>query len=201
MGRQRGFFIMTYLGLQSPTITSLYGDELEVGSEAVVAIETSKGLRHVGGAYDPVFEAPPAVHEEIAEGASAFLAALFEGLFSRSSQTVYATSRGSQSCATATDQAVEPIAPLDRLRRTDQEIGSDIQVIVAAWKYSEKIHAVRAILRDRTGIAIVSAATCRSSHLSLPLKSSNLSPGDRLTLEIDNGEGGAAELSYSCCRA
>ena len=111
-----------------------YGDRLEAGPEAVVTIETTKGKRHIGGSYDAVFQAPEA-SEAVTPGAMTYVTSLYHDLFSRSGLTVYATGRALEDCQQAEDEA-SPLAPLDRLRQTRQQIGADLTEIVAAWKPS-----------------------------------------------------------------
>lgn len=164
-----------------------YGDRLEAGPEAVVTIETTKGNRHIGGSYDPVFQAPEA-SEAVSPGAVSYVASLYHNLFSRSGLTVYATGRGLEDCQQA-EQAASPLVPLDRLGLTHQEIGADLKEIVAAWKPSVQAHSVQAILRRQDGDAIARAETCGSAHVTLPLRPGDLHPNDALTLEIVDGQG------------
>jgi hypothetical protein len=165
-----------------------YGDRLEAGPEAVVTIETTKGKRHIGGSYDPVFQAPEA-SEAVSPGAMSYVASLYHNLFSRSSPTVYATGRGLEDCQQAEEEAL-PLVPLDRLGQTHQEIGADLKEIVAAWKPSAAPHSVQATLRGRDGNAIARADSCGSAHVTLPLRPGDLHPNDALTLEIVDGRGG-----------
>ena len=164
-----------------------YGDRLEAGPEAVVTIETTKGKRHIGGSYDPVFQAPEA-SEAVSPGAMSYVASLYHNLFSRSSPTVYATGRGLEDCQQAEEEAL-PLVPLDRLGQTHQEIGADLKEIVAAWKPSAPPHSVQATLRGRDGTAIARADSCGSAHVTLPLRPGDLHPNDALTLEIVDGRG------------
>jgi hypothetical protein len=164
-----------------------YGDRLAAGPEAVVTIETTKGKRHIGGSYDPVFQAPEA-SEAVSPGAMSYVASLYHNLFSRSSPTVYATGRGLEDCQQAEEEAL-PLVPLDRLGQTHQEIGADLKEIVAAWKPSAPPHSVQATLRGRDGIAIARADSCGSAHVTLPLRPGDLHPNDPLTLEIVDGRG------------
>lgn len=57
-----------------------YGDRLEAGPEAVVTIETTTGKRHIGGSYDPVFQAPQA-SEAVSPGAMTYIASLYHDLY------------------------------------------------------------------------------------------------------------------------
>jgi hypothetical protein len=164
-----------------------YGDRLEAGPEAVVTIETTKGKRHIGGSYDPVFQAPEA-SEAVSPGAMSYVASLYHNLFSRSSPTVYATGRGLEDCQQAEEEAL-PLVPLDRLGQTHQEIGADLKEIVAAWKPSAAPHSVQATLRGRDGNAIARADSCGSAHVTLPLRPGDLHPNDALRLEIVDRRG------------
>src|ERR1700723_3509229 len=117
----------------TPGACVLYGDRLEAGPEAVVTIETTNGVRHVGGQYDPVFEAPEAV-EAVSPGVGSYVGALYHNLFRKNALTVYATGRASllDAAGEAPDQCVpardgeSPLAPLDRLPRTRQRVGAGL---------------------------------------------------------------------------
>ncbi len=76
----------------TPGACVLYGDRLEAGPEAVVTIETTNGVRHVGGQYDPVFAAPEAV-ESVSPGVASYVGAFYRSLFAGSVMTAYATGR------------------------------------------------------------------------------------------------------------
>ena len=164
-----------------------FGDRLEVGPEAVVSMETMKGKRHIGGSYDPVFQAPQA-SEDVSPGAMSYLASLYNNIFNKSGLTVYATGRGLEQCAPG-DEEASFLVPLDRLSQTRQQIGADLAEIVAAWKPSLQPHSVRATLRGRDGNAIAQADTCGSAHVTLPLRPGDLHPNDILTLEIVDRRG------------
>jgi hypothetical protein len=178
----------------------LRGDRLEAGPQAVVTLETGSELRHVGGQYDPVFEAPQAV-ETVSPGVVAYIKSYYHRLFSKNVQTVYATGRANllagvdtlDKCVPATEEAL-PLAPLDRLRETHQRIGADLREIVAAWKPAEPMRSVRATLRGKEGNAIAHAETCSSAHVALPLPAGVAHPNDVLTLEIADGSRG--KLTY-----
>jgi hypothetical protein len=184
-----------------PGACVLYGERLEVGPEAVVTIETTNGVRHVGGQYDPVFAAPDAV-EAVSPGVSSYVGALYRSLFAESVMTAAATGRASLLDATgeAPDQCVpaqegaSPLVPLDRLGETRQRIGADLAEIVAAWKPSGRPHSVRAILRGKEGGVISQAETCSSAHVALPLRPGDVHPNETLTLEVVDGRGG--RLTY-----
>lgn len=185
----------------TPGACVLYGDRLEVGLEAVVTIETTSGVRHVGGPYDPVFEAPEAV-EAVSPGVGSYVGAFYRSLFAKSVLTAAATGRASlieaageapEHCA-PDREAAPPLAPLDRLAETRQRIGADLAEIVAAWKPSERPHSVRVILRGSEGRVISQAETCSAGHVSLPLPTGAMHPKETLTLEILDGRGG--KLTY-----
>jgi hypothetical protein len=169
-----------------------YGDRLEAGPEAVVTIETTKGKRHIGGSYDPEFQAPEA-SEAVSPGAMSYIASLYHNLFSRSGTSVYATGRGLGDCQEAGEEAL-PLVPLDRLGQTHQEIGADLKEVVAAWKPSAPPRSVQATLREGNGVVIARADACGEAHVALPLRPGDLHPNDALTLEIVDGRG--ARLDY-----
>jgi hypothetical protein len=175
-----------------PGMCILHGDRLEAGPQAVVTLETGSELRHVGGQYDPVFEAPPA-NETVSPGVVAYINSYYHRLFSKSAQTVYATGRALDATGEAPDQCVPaqktalPLAPLERLRDTHQRIGADLREIVAAWKPAEPFRSVQATLRGKEGNAIAQAETCSSAHVALSLPAGVAHPNDVLTLEITDG--------------
>jgi hypothetical protein len=177
----------------------LRGDRLEAGPQAVVTLETGSELRHVGGQYDPVFEAPQAV-ETVSPGVVAYIKSYYHRLFSKNVQTVYATGRALDATGEAPDKCVStqetapPLAPLDRLAVSRQRIGADLREIVAAWKPAEPMRSVRATLRGKEGNAIAHAETCSSAHVALPLPAGVAHPNDVLTLEITDGSRG--KLTY-----
>lgn len=171
----------------SPGRCIRYGDRLEVGPDAVVTIETTKGKRHIGGSYDAVFQAPEA-SEAVSPGAVSYLASLYHNLFSNSGLTVYATGRALEDCQQAKDEAL-PLAPLDRLSETHQQIGADLREIVAAWKPSVQPQSVQATLHGKDGNVIARAESCAGGHVALPLRPGDLHPDDPLTLEIVDGRG------------
>jgi hypothetical protein len=175
----------------------LYGDRLEAGPEAVVTLETTNGVRHVGGQYDPVFDAPEAV-EAVAPGVASYVGAFYRNLFAGTVMTAAATGRASLLDATdkcvPAEEAPSPLDPLDRLGETRQRIGADLAKIVAAWKPSGQPHSVRAILHGKEGRVISQAETCSSGHVALPLRPGDIHPNDMLTLEVVDGHGG--RLAY-----
>jgi hypothetical protein len=177
----------------------LRGDRLEAGPQAVVTVETGSEFRHVGGQYDPVFEAPPA-NETVSPGVVAYINSYFHRLFSKNVQTVYATGRALDATGEAPDKCVStqetapPLAPLDRLAVSRQRIGADLREIVAAWKPAEPMRSVQATLRGKEGNAIAHAETCSSAHVALPLPAGVAHPNDVLTLEITDGSRG--KLTY-----
>jgi hypothetical protein len=177
----------------------LRGDRLEAGPQAVVTVETGSEFRHVGGQYDPVFEAPPA-NETVSPGVVAYINSYFHRLFSKNVQTVYATGRALDATGEAPDKCVStqetapPLAPLDRLAVSRQRIGADLREIVAAWKPAEPMRSVQATLRGKEGNAIAHAETCSSAHVALPLPAGVVHPNDVLTLEITDGSRG--KLTY-----
>jgi hypothetical protein len=185
----------------TPGACVLYGERLEVGPEAVVTLETTNGVRHVGGQYDPVFAAPEAV-EAVSPGVSSYVGALYRSLFAGNVMTAAATGRASLLDATdeAPDQCVpaqegaSPLIPLDRLAVTRQRIGADLSKIIAAWKPSAHPHSVRAILRGKEGGVISQAETCSSGHVALPLRPGDIHANETLTLEVVDGRGG--KLTY-----
>jgi hypothetical protein len=189
----------------TPPVTAgmciLNGDRLEAGPQAVVTLETGSAFRHVGGQYDPVFEAPQAV-ETVSPGVVAYIKSYYHRLFSKSAQTVYATGRANLLDATgeAPDKCVPAqegaphLAPLDRLAESRQRIGADLQEIVAAWKPAEPMRSVRATLRGKEGNTLAHAETCNSAHVALPLPVGVAHPNDVLTLEISDGSRG--KLTY-----
>jgi hypothetical protein len=183
----------------TPGMCILNGDRLEAGPQAVVTLETGSDFRHVGGQYDPVFEAPPA-NETVSPGVVAYINSYFHRLFNKNVQTVYATGRALAATDEAPDKCVPtqetapPLAPLDRLRDTRQRIGADLHEIVAAWKPAEPMRSVQATLRGKEGNAIAQAETCGSGHLALPLPAGVTHPNDVLTLEITDGSPG--KLTY-----
>ena len=177
----------------------LRGDRLEAGPQAVVTLETGSELRHVGGQYDPVFEAPQAV-ETVSPGVVAYIKSYYHRLFSKNVQTVYATGRALDATGEAPDKCVStqetapPLAPLDRLAVSRQRIGADLREIVAAWKPAEPMRSVQATLRGKEGNAIAHAETCSGAHVALPLPAGVAHPNDVLTLEITDGSRG--KLTY-----
>ena len=185
----------------TPGACVLYGDRLEAGPEAVVTIETTNGVRHVGGQYDPVFEAPEAV-EAVSPGVASYVGAFYRSLFTGSVLTAYATGRASLLDATGeapdkcipAQEAASPLAPLDRLAETRQRIGADLAKLVAAWKPSGQPHSVRAVLQRKDGRVIGQAETCSTGHVALPLRPGDIHPNETLTLEIVDGQGG--RLTY-----
>jgi hypothetical protein len=185
----------------TPGACVLYGDRLEAGPEAVVTIETTNGVRHVGGQYDPVFAGPEAV-EAVSPGVGSYVGAFYRSLFTRSVLTAAATGRASLLDATGeapdkcvpAQEAASPLAPLDRLAETRQRIGADLTKIVAAWKPSGQPHSVRAILHGKEGGVISQAETCSSGHVALPLRPGDIHPNETLTLEVVDGRGG--RLTY-----
>jgi hypothetical protein len=185
----------------TPGACVLYGDRLEAGPEAVVTIETTNGVRHVGGQYDPVFAAPEAV-ESVSPGVASYVGAFYRSLFAGSVMTAYATGRANLLDATgeAPDkcvparEAASPLAPLDRLAETRQRIGADLAKIVAAWRPSGQPHSVRAILHGKEGGVISQAETCSSGHVALPLRPGDIHPNETLMLEVVDGRGG--RLTY-----
>jgi hypothetical protein len=185
----------------TPDMCILHGDRLEAGPQAVVTLEIGSESRHVGGQYDPVFDAPPA-KETVSPGVVAYINSYYHKLFSKNAQTVYATGRATLLDATdeapdkcvPTQETAAPLAPLDRLRDTHQRIGSDLQGIVAAWKPAERMRSVRATLRRKEGDAIAHAETCSSAHVTLPLPNGVAHLNDVLTLEISDGSPG--KLTY-----
>ncbi len=97
-----------------------HGDRLEAGPEAVVTLETTNGVRHVGGQYDPVFDAPEAV-EAVAPGVASYVGAFYRNLFAGTVMTAAATGRAASStrrrkCVPA-QEAPSPLDPLDRSAR------------------------------------------------------------------------------------
>jgi hypothetical protein len=187
--------------LATPGACVLYGDRLEAGPETVVTVETTNGVRHVGGQYDPVFEAPEAV-EAVSPGVGSYVGALYHNLFRKSALTVYATGRASllDAAGEAPNQCVpardgeSPLAPLDWLAETRQRIGADLAEIVAAWKPSGLPHSVRAIRQGKEGGVISQAETCSSSHVALPLRPGDVHANETLTLQVVDGRGG--RLTY-----
>jgi hypothetical protein len=185
----------------TPGACVLYGDRLEAGPEAVVTLETTNGVRHVGGQYDPVFAAPEAV-EAVSPGVGSYVGAFYRSLFTRSVLTAAATGRASLLDATGktpdkcvpAQEAASPLAPLDRLAETRQRIGADLTKIVAAWKPSGQPHSVRAILHGKEGGVISQAETCSSGHVALPLRPGDIHSNETLTLEVVDGRGG--RLTY-----
>ena len=170
-----------------------YGDRLEVGPEAVVTLETTKGKRHIGGSYDPVFQAPEA-SDAVSPGAQSYLGSLYHNIFKKSGLTVYATGRGFEQCRPQEEEPL-PLVPLDRMSETRQRIGADLREIVAAWKPSAPPRTVRTTLRGRNGNAIAEAETCDGAHMTLPLRPGDLHLNDVLTLEIADNHG--QRLNYN----
>ena len=183
----------------TPGACILYGDRVQADPDAIVTLRTAEGNRHVGGQYDAVYQAPQAV-ETVSSGVASYVAALYQSLFNRGVDTVYATGRANglassedpNTCALI-DKSALPLAPLDRLGETRQRIGADLGRIIAAWKSSGRPRAVRATLRKGNGEA-VQAAACRSGHVVLSWPPGGVRPGEILTLEIVDGRG--TELTY-----
>jgi hypothetical protein len=167
----------------------LYGDKLEAGLNATVLIDTTKGLRHVGGNWDPEWQAPRA-QGLTSPNVSAVLNTLFQGLMSRAQhQSAYAVSRGSDVCPPP-QSSPPPLIPLDRLHQMNQQVGADLRVIVAAWTPEPGIHDVRARLHTVDGLTVIQDHTCFDTHIVLPLPTGALHPGDRIALELTDDPGG-----------
>ena len=163
------------------------GDRLEAGPGVVVDLHTGKGERHVGGPYDPAFEAPvdpvdrgsPSVSASVSD----YMTKLFPGLFTHVGSPVAAVGRESKRCSPA-DEPPQPLAPLSRLQQSHQKIGSDLTTIVAAWRPASGPHSVHVVVSDPGGRPIAEAQTCRNAHVALSPLQGRLHPGDRLTLVI-----------------
>ena len=178
----------------------LRGDRLEAGPQAVVTLETGSELRHVGGQYDPVFEAPQAARQFrraswlISSPTTTGFSARASRPFMRpAGQLLDATGEAPDKCVSA-EETAPPLAPLDRLAVSRQRIGADLREIVAAWKPAEPMRSVQATLRGKEGNAIAHAETCSSAHVALPLPAGVAHPNDVLTLEITDGSRG--KLTY-----
>ena len=59
-----------------------------------MTLETTNGVRHVGGQYDPVFDAPEAV-EAVSPGVASYVGAFYRSLFAGTVMTAAATGRAS----------------------------------------------------------------------------------------------------------
>jgi hypothetical protein len=172
-----------------------HGERLEAGVGVVVDLRTGQGERHVGGPYDPVFQAPLGPANGESPSASAYLETLFRGLLSHGGQPTPATGRESKRCSPA-NEAPQPLAPLSRLQQSHQKIGADLTTIIAAWKPSSAPHSVHVALNDPRGGLIAEAQTCRNAHVELSPLQGRLHLGDRLTLVIaDAGDKILYELS------
>jgi len=168
----------------------LFGDEVDVGPEATVTIDTTKGQHLVGGHYDPEWVVPEA-KEAASPDASAFLTALYNGIFGSArmgsaSAVGRAPGRGSGPCPQSPARP-PPLLPLDRLNQTRQEIGSDLRFITAAWKPLPDPITVQATLRGAGGQPVIDGDSCWEAHLRLPLPTGALRQNKHLTLEISDG--------------
>jgi len=169
-----------------------FGDTLKVGEGATLTIETTQGIRHFGGEYDPTWVVPGTQGHASVEW-SELLNGLYQDVMGAPRLLASNTmGRASDTCPPSVSGS--PLAPLDRLRVTDQQIGADLRVIVAAWAPTEP-RSVRAMLLREDRSPIVQGSTCLNSHLLLPLPLGALHPGSRLTLEISDDRN--SKLRYS----
>ena len=186
----------------TPGACVLYGDRLEAGPEAVVTIETTSGVRHVGGQYDPVFEAPEAV-EAVSPGVASYVGALYRSLFAKSVMTAAATGRAS--LLEATGEAPDTMRPCP---------GSGVASRPARSARRDPSADRRRSRRDRCSMETVRAAAfgagdparergprdqlrlkpAAARHVALPLRPGDIHPNETLTLEIVDGRGG--KLTY-----
>jgi hypothetical protein len=175
----------------TPRACILYCDVLEAGIDAEVTIDTAKGTRHVGGSFEPKWEAPGA-RSKAAPNVSVFLSTLFNELMSPTRrQTIFMWSRGGVDPSECAPSGVSglPLLPLRRLQGADQIVGADLRYIVAAWMPSLEPRDVQARFLGADGIPIVQSHTCLDAHLVMPLPMGRLHPGDHLALEITDGQG------------
>jgi hypothetical protein len=169
----------------------LYGDRLEVGLRAVAVVETARETRHVGGHWDPSWDAPAAV-AAVPDSASGLLARLFQAVMSPAQfQTSYMSSRGSQGCPRPRGP-MPAVAPLARLRSPEQRIGSDLRVIVAAWAQTAEPQPVEVQLLAADGRVLGRDRACVATHLVLRLPP-GLQAGDRLVLSLADESGGGLQ--------
>jgi hypothetical protein len=82
-----------------------------------------------------------------------------------------------------------PLAPVQRLDQTSQQIGADLHTVVAMWAPAAQSRLVRAQLLRADGSVIVRASTCGANSLALAVE--DLHPGDHLTLVMNDTLDGA----------
>jgi hypothetical protein len=175
--------------LTSEHMCLLYGDKLKADLQATVIIDTAKGPLHIGGNYNSEWEAPEP-RGMASPNVSVALNTLFHSLFGPAQhQSAYATARGSDACPPP-QHALPPLAPLNRLRQMDQQIGADLRILVAAWTPSREPRDVQARLLGADGLSVVEDRTCLETHVVLPLRAGLLHPGNRLALELTDNYGG-----------
>jgi hypothetical protein len=165
-----------------------YGDVLEVGIQSTVIIDTAEGRHYVGDDSDPIWKAPQA-RETVSPDVSALLTTLYDGWFGRAeSQTAPIVGRGAHSCPPPQTPST-PLTSLGRLRQTDQQIGTDLRAVVAAWMPSREPRKVKARLLSVDGKVIAEEPICLNAHVILPVPPGTLHIGNRLTLDISDDSG------------
>jgi hypothetical protein len=139
----------------------------------------------------------PAAMEQAPGSWHDFFATLKQGI-TGPTETVplYAASRGAPSCP-AGHGTPPPLSPVARLSGTEQRIGADLRAIVAVWRQAPEPRLVRVRLLRQDGSLIVGAASCRSATLPLLLRSSDLHPGDQLSLQLTDEQGGSLRYNLT----
>jgi len=171
-----------------PNRCILYGDRLKVGPDALVRVSTAAGVREFGKGGTPVWA--PQGREP--GGASAVIASIRSAvgtLFGRdSNRHEYAVGRGLDACRD--DQySGQPVAAVSRLPAVPQTIGSDLRQMAVAWKFGGASSRITLVAAD--GAIVAEARTCNTTTALLALPPGRQRPGERLTLTIEDTQGGA----------
>jgi hypothetical protein len=167
-----------------------YGDRLEVGPAITVHVETATEEFDIPRDANPRWDVPPADNPP-ARSTGQIFAALWHAVTGpREALLIHAASRVGMACPPA-NGTPPPLAPVQRLAETDQQIGADLRVVVAMWKPTTETRLVRAKLLRADDSVVAQAAGCRGSSLPLPVHADELHPGDRLNLLITDNHGGS----------
>jgi hypothetical protein len=166
----------------------LYGDRLKAGPDALVRVSTAQGIREFGGNGEPVW-APDGRGSEGSSSVIGSIQAAFGTLFGRNgARHEYAVGRSLMTCRD--DQySGEPVTALARLPMVSQALGSDLTELAVAWKFGSASSRISLVAAD--GATIAEAQACQATIAVLALPAGRLHPGDRLTLTVEDTQGGA----------
>lgn len=173
-----------------------YGDGVTPVGDISLKVVTANKTILIPGDESRGWKVPPAAEPQTGS-TRGFFATIFQGVV-RDTRALpfYSAGRAGGACPPASTPP-PPLAPLARLRATEQRIGADLRAIVAIWQPAAAPRVVSAELLRADGTLLVDASTCTATMLLLKLRANDLHTGDRLTLRITDDRGGALQYNIT----